>query len=159
MSKKGQGALIPIVIGVVFLAFLVPVMYLSLNPTYNTANVVNESFTMGSTPVMVQLTNKDIVSGSVTVYNGTVGDVTIPATAATASTCGESSTCYYNVTYGNSYTYGTIGVNKTGLYKVTYSIYPAGYAHQSQDRATIVLVTTFLILGVLVIIAKSVGLF
>jgi len=156
--RKGEMELMPLVIGVIFLAILLPVIYLAIQPVYTTSSIANETFTMAASPIPVQLANKDIVGGSELVYNVT-GDTAIAEGEASAADCGGGDhTCYYNFTDGNKYTYGTVTVNNTGSFAVSYAYYPAGYSHLAQDRAVIVMLTTFLILGVLVIIVKVAGL-
>lgn len=164
MNPKGQTAtwVIPVVVGLIIASAILPVLYLSTQDVYTPAVVTSEPFTMAATPAMVNLAHNNIQVGSVSVSNSTGGLVL--GTAATAAHCGNVTgqtyivnTCYYNVTYGNSYTIGTVGVNRTGDYLVNYTYYPPSYSASVADRALMPLILTFIIIAAIVIIAKLGG--
>lgn len=158
LGRKGEINVMPLVVGVIFLTFMLPVIYLGIKPVYTTSSVANETVTMAASPVPVNLAHKDVVDGSEMVYNATDASISVGEGEGSAADCGGGTTCYYNFTDGNKWTYGTLAVNLTGDFNVSYTYYPESYSHQTADRAVILFVTTLLILGVLVIIAKAGGL-
>lgn len=158
IGKKAEINVIPVVIGAIFLAILIPVIYVGVAPVSTIETVTNVSTALTSGTAYT-LPYKDIVPSSETLYNATNTSITVGEGITGAVECGnEGNACYYNFTDGDKITFGTVTVNSSGTYYVSYRYYPSAYSHNVSDRNLVILISTFLILGVLVIIAKLGGL-
>lgn len=160
LGTKGNisGEMIGLVFGVIIGGIMITVFYATNSAIFTTEAYGNETVTMASTPAAVSLTNRDIVSGSMAVYNATNSTITVNP-VATAGDCGseQSNDCFYNYTTGDKITYGTVYMNQSGDYYVSYSYYPPSYSHSSVDRTLFPLIATLIIIALIVAVARYLG--